>query len=89
VGTARLDAERREAPVGARADRGRAAVAALAAVRLPVPSALPLPPCPTERPPLAVPTQAPDAHADACHLSWEAKQREGGKRSIARLGDAA
>jgi peptide/nickel transport system ATP-binding protein len=46
-------------------------------------------PCPTERPILAVPTQAPNAHADACHLSWEEKQREGGKRSIARLGDAA
>ena len=29
------------------------------------------------------------AHPDACHLSWEDKQREGGKRSIARLGDAA
>jgi peptide/nickel transport system ATP-binding protein len=44
-------------------------------------------PCPTERPQLAAPT--PDAHPDACHLSWEDKQREGGKRSIARLGDAA
>ena len=32
---------------------------------------------------------SPDAHPDACHLSWEDKQREGGKRSIARLGDAA
>jgi hypothetical protein len=31
----------------------------------------------------------PEAHPDACHLAWEDKQREGGKRSIARLGDAA
>ena len=44
-------------------------------------------PCPTERPPLVAP--ASDAHPDACHLSWEEKQREGTKRSIARLGDAA
>ena len=44
-------------------------------------------PCPTERPPLVAP--AADTHPDACHLSWEDKQREGGKRSIARLGDAA
>lgn len=44
-------------------------------------------PCPTERPQLAAP--AAGAHPDACHLSWEDKQREGGKRSIARLGDAA
>jgi peptide/nickel transport system ATP-binding protein len=44
-------------------------------------------PCTTERPPLVAP--ASDAHPDACHLSWEEKQREGAKRSIARLGDAA
>ena len=44
-------------------------------------------PCPTERPPLQAPV--PGAHPDASHLSWEDKQREGGKRSIARLGDAA
>jgi peptide/nickel transport system ATP-binding protein len=46
-------------------------------------------PCPTDRPLLGVPDAAADAHPDACHLSWEDKQREGGKRSIARLGDAA
>ncbi len=56
-------------------------------------------PCPTERPPLVVPrpagaagtTPAPvaNAHPDACHLPWDEKQREGGKRSIAGLGDAA
>ena len=44
-------------------------------------------PCPTERPPLVAPVS--DAHPDACHLAWEDKLREGGKRSIARLGDAA
>jgi peptide/nickel transport system ATP-binding protein len=44
-------------------------------------------PCLTERPPLVAPV--PEAHPDACHLAWEDKQREGGKRSIARLGDAA
>ena len=44
-------------------------------------------PCPVERPPLAAP--APDGHPDACHLSWEDKKREGAKRSITRLGDAA
>ncbi len=44
-------------------------------------------PCPTDLPPLVAP--APDAHPDACHLSWEEKLREGAKRSIARLGDAA
>jgi len=43
--------------------------------------------CLTERPPLVAPI--PEAHPDACHLAWEDKQREGGKRSIARLGDAA
>src|SRR2546429_2847649 len=42
-------------------------------------------PCPKERPPLVAP--AADAHPDACFLSWEDKQREGGTRSIARLGD--
>jgi peptide/nickel transport system ATP-binding protein len=44
-------------------------------------------PCPTERPPLDKP--APDAHVDACHLPWDEKVREGSKRSVARLGDAA
>jgi peptide/nickel transport system ATP-binding protein len=44
-------------------------------------------PCPKDRPPLVAP--ADDAHPDACFLSWEDKQREGGTRSIARLGDAA
>ena len=44
-------------------------------------------PCPTDRPPLVAPV--PEAHPDACHLAWEDKQREGAKRSIARLGDAA
>jgi peptide/nickel transport system ATP-binding protein len=44
-------------------------------------------PCPTERPPLDKP--APDAHVDACHLPWDEKVREGTKRSVARLGDAA
>jgi peptide/nickel transport system ATP-binding protein len=43
--------------------------------------------CLTERPALVAPV--PEAHPDACHLAWEDKQREGGKRSIARLGDAA
>jgi peptide/nickel transport system ATP-binding protein len=43
--------------------------------------------CQTERPELVAPL--PEAHPDACHLSWEDKQREGSKRSIARLGDAA
>ena len=44
-------------------------------------------PCPTERPPLVAPV--PDAHPDACHLPWDEKVREGEKRSLARLGDAA
>ena len=44
-------------------------------------------PCPTVRPPLVAPV--PEAHPDACHLAWEDKLREGSKRSIARLGDAA
>jgi len=44
-------------------------------------------PCPTERPPLQAP--APDAHPDACHLPWDEKQREGAKRSVKRLGEAA
>jgi oligopeptide/dipeptide ABC transporter ATP-binding protein len=37
-------------------------------------------PCSIERPPLVAP--APDAHLDACHLSWERKLEEGAKRSI-------
>jgi peptide/nickel transport system ATP-binding protein len=44
-------------------------------------------PCPVDRPPLRAP--APDAHLDACHLTWEDKVRFGSERSIARLGDAA
>ena len=44
-------------------------------------------PCPVERPPLAAPV--PEAHPDACHLPWDDKLREGAKRSVARLGDAA
>jgi peptide/nickel transport system ATP-binding protein len=44
-------------------------------------------PCPTDRPPLVAPV--PEAHPDACWLSWEDKVREGGKRSVNRLGDAA
>ena len=76
--------------VGARADRRLAAVAPRPARRLPVPSSLPVPlravPDATGR---RSSRPAPDTHPDACHLSWEDKQREGGKRSIARLGDAA
>jgi peptide/nickel transport system ATP-binding protein len=44
-------------------------------------------PCPTERPPLVAPV--PEAHLDACWLKWDDKVREGAKRSVARLGDAA
>jgi oligopeptide/dipeptide ABC transporter ATP-binding protein len=44
-------------------------------------------PCPIKRPPLTAP--APEAHLDACHLSWDEKQREGAKRSVKRLGEAA
>jgi peptide/nickel transport system ATP-binding protein len=44
-------------------------------------------PCPVDRPPLVAPV--PDAHPDACWLTWDDKVREGSKRSIARLGDAA
>jgi peptide/nickel transport system ATP-binding protein len=44
-------------------------------------------PCPVERPPLVAPV--PDAHPDACHLSWEDKVREGSRRSVVRIGDAA
>ena len=44
-------------------------------------------PCPTERPPLVAPV--PDAHLDACWLKWDDKVREGAKRSVTRLGDAA
>jgi peptide/nickel transport system ATP-binding protein len=44
-------------------------------------------PCPVDRPPLVAP--APEAHPDACHLSWDEKVREGAKRSVTRLGDAA
>jgi peptide/nickel transport system ATP-binding protein len=44
-------------------------------------------PCPVDRPPLVAPV--PDAHPDACHLAWDDKLREGAKRSVTRLGDAA
>jgi peptide/nickel transport system ATP-binding protein len=44
-------------------------------------------PCPVERPALVAP--APAAHPDACHLAWDEKVREGAKRSVNRLGDAA
>jgi len=44
-------------------------------------------PCPTERPPLTVPTD--DAHMDACFLPWDEKLREGQRRSVVRLGDVA
>jgi peptide/nickel transport system ATP-binding protein len=44
-------------------------------------------PCPTDRPPLVAPV--PDAHPDACWLAWDDKVREGAKRSVTRLGDAA
>ena len=44
-------------------------------------------PCPVERPPLVAPV--PDAHPDACHLPWEDKVREGSRRSVVRIGDAA
>jgi peptide/nickel transport system ATP-binding protein len=44
-------------------------------------------PCPVDRPPLVTPV--PDAHPDACHLAWDDKVREGAKRSVNRLGDAA
>ncbi len=44
-------------------------------------------PCATDRPPLVAPV--PDAHPDACWLKWDDKVREGAKRSVTRLGDAA
>ena len=44
-------------------------------------------PCPTKRPPLEVPHEG--AHLDACWLAWDDKVREGAKRSVLRLGDAA
>jgi len=44
-------------------------------------------PCATDRPPLVAPV--PDAHPDACWLAWDDKLREGAKRSVNRLGDAA
>jgi peptide/nickel transport system ATP-binding protein len=44
-------------------------------------------PCLTERPPLTVPAE--EAHKDACHLAWDEKVREGQRRSVVRLGDAA
>jgi peptide/nickel transport system ATP-binding protein len=44
-------------------------------------------PCPVDRPPLVAPMT--EAHPDACWLTWDEKVREGSKRSIARLGDAA
>jgi peptide/nickel transport system ATP-binding protein len=44
-------------------------------------------PCPTERPPLRTP--APDAHLDACHLSWDRKLELGEKRALDKLGKVA
>ena len=44
-------------------------------------------PCPTERPPLVAPV--PEAHLDACHLPWDEKVREGTKRSVRNVGEAA
>jgi len=44
-------------------------------------------PCATDRPPLVAPV--PDAHPEACWLAWDDKVREGAKRSVTRLGDAA
>jgi peptide/nickel transport system ATP-binding protein len=44
-------------------------------------------PCPKERPPLVAPAE--DAHLDACFLPWDDKVREGEKRSVLKLGDAA
>jgi peptide/nickel transport system ATP-binding protein len=44
-------------------------------------------PCAVDRPPLVAP--APEAHLDACHLSWDDKVRIGSERAAARLGDAA
>jgi peptide/nickel transport system ATP-binding protein len=44
-------------------------------------------PCPVDRPPLLSPV--PEAHPDACWLAWDDKVREGAKRSVTRLGDAA
>jgi peptide/nickel transport system ATP-binding protein len=43
--------------------------------------------CLTQRPPLIVP--AGGAHADACFLAWADKAREGEKRSVLTVGDAA
>ena len=37
-------------------------------------------PCPVELPPLVAP--APEAHLDACHLSWDRKLEQGRKRSV-------
>jgi peptide/nickel transport system ATP-binding protein len=44
-------------------------------------------PCPTQRPPLRTP--APEAHLDACHLSWDRKLEIGQKRSLDNLGKVA
>jgi peptide/nickel transport system ATP-binding protein len=44
-------------------------------------------PCPVDRPALVAPV--PEAHPDACHLTWDEKLREGAKRSVTRLGDVA
>jgi peptide/nickel transport system ATP-binding protein len=43
-------------------------------------------PCFTKRPPLVAPV--PEAHLDACHLSWDDKVKFGSERSIV-VGDAA
>jgi peptide/nickel transport system ATP-binding protein len=44
-------------------------------------------PCAVDRPPLVAPV--PEAHPDACWLAWDDKVREGSKRSVNQLGDAA
>ena len=90
LGPARLDAERREEALSAGSDRRIAAVAPLSPDGLPVQPSLPLPLRAAARSSaLRWSPRSPEAHPDACHLAWEDKQREGGKRSIARLGDAA
>ena len=88
VGPARLDADDRAAARRARADRGLAAVAARAAVGLPVPPALPVPlrAVPTERPAARapVPDGAPRRLLPAGGPQARARQRS---RRSRRLGD--
>jgi peptide/nickel transport system ATP-binding protein len=44
-------------------------------------------PCDKKVPPLVAPE--PDAHLDACFLSWSRKVELGAQRSVSRLGDVA